>query len=100
MAVVHTTSYKPYPGKQGQMLERMNQSKVVLAKHGAEARILMNLAGGAGATTFAISVESLEHYGQVMQAAGQDPEMQAIQTAIAESPNAEVVSTDLWMDAG
>jgi hypothetical protein len=58
------------------------------------------MAGGAGATAFVMSFESMEHYGQVLQAAMQDPEMQAIQAAIAESPNAEVVSTDLWMDAG
>ena len=98
MAVVHTTSYKPYPGMQGAMLERMRQSKALLAKHGGEARILANLAGGAGATSFAISFESLEHYGQVFQAAGQDPEMQAIQAAIAETPHAEVMSTGLWTD--
>ena len=56
MAVVLTTSYKPYPGKQGAMLERMNQSKGLLEKHGGRARILMNLAGGAGVTAFVISV--------------------------------------------
>ena len=101
MAVVHSIVYKAFPGKQAAMMTRMNASKAIVEKHGLEARILVNVAGGptAGTVMFVLSCEDTAAWGQKFQAVNQDPEFQKVQAAMADSPNGDMLSSTIWMDA-
>ena len=101
MAVTQGFIYKAFPGKQPAMMARMNASKALIEKHGLEVRVLVNVAGAATANTvmLTMSCDDMATWGQKFQEVSEDPEFQKMQAAIAESPNGEMISSAIWMDA-
>ncbi len=100
MTVIQTLMWKPFPGKTNAMLERMKKIKAIVEKHGLEVQILTNVAGGASAGTylFAMSCPDMKTWGAKFAEISADPEFQAIQAAVAEAPNADLLASAIWQE--
>ena len=100
MAVIQSLLCKPFPGKTNAMLERMKKSKGIAEKHGLEVRIFTNVAGGASAGSYmiALSCPDIATWGAKFAEVSADPEFQAIQAAMAEDPNGELLATAIWQE--
>ena len=63
-------------------------------------QILTNVAGGASAGTylFAMTCPDMKTWGAKFAEVSADPEFQAIQAAVAEAPNGDLIASAIWQE--
>lgn len=88
MAVFAIHSYRPLPGRAGDLLASIGAAKPIMERNGAVVSVWQPIAGGeAGTLSIVDAYAGLGDYGRAMDALRKDPEWQAFWAGVMADPS-------------